>query len=69
MRPVPLSVIAGMVGFLIIVWLMMLEQHRHDPPPPAPRCECPRETPDEYRRELLEAARSVGWVCGPRGAL
>lgn len=28
---------------------------------------CPRPTPSEYRAELLEAALSVGWRCGPMG--
>lgn len=26
----------------------------------------PKPTPDEYRRELVEAAVSVGWVCHER---
>jgi hypothetical protein len=36
-------------------------------PPPAPVCpptaECHKQTPDEYRDELVSAARDLGWVC------
>lgn len=36
-------------------------------PPPAPQCPpppvCRKPTGDEYRRELVEAASQLGWVC------
>lgn len=54
-------------AFAFGAWLALLvsETHRREEVLPA-KCECPRQTPDEYRQELVDAARAVGWVCGPR---
>jgi hypothetical protein len=56
-------------GFLIGISIALTAENVRDATGDRPTCppapECPKQTPDEYRAELLAAARQLGWVCGP----